>query len=427
MAPQRTQQVNPLDGVAMKRREPDENKTLDLPRLPVRTTQERRPRLPPTLSGLYEPPPSAGLLPSISVECPQPANNSLKNPLTTTSISGVNAAKTKPQTESNIRPSKGKTVRNKWSSTETKSLLHGVARFGIGNWTKILRCADYDFGKRTALDLKDRFRVCCPDQYGHPNSGTSGATISSDKTSKANSARSQIVDLVDLGIQTPFARSSRRRRHAYTDIEDQQLLKGFQKYGKSWSSIQQDATLGLAHRTRTDLRDRMRTKYPQVLGSTGKHSAAADQPYAQDASIPASTQHSSSKMQSLTKQSQAASLQDQHISSWFGSDPYLSMAFDDAEFDAPITLDRGILDWPLVNSSSDIARSIPSTDTASRPYGNSSVLPSLATVTATGGQQFDEDREMLELPALAHYLAPPLDIDDRAGAHAFLSLEELLS
>ncbi|PVH97603.1 hypothetical protein DM02DRAFT_468471, partial [Periconia macrospinosa] len=48
--------------------------------------------------------------------------------------------------------------RNKWSEQETKDLLVGVSRFGIGNWKKILQCPDFTFNQRTAVDLKDRFR-----------------------------------------------------------------------------------------------------------------------------------------------------------------------------------------------------------------------------------------------------------------------------
>ena len=58
----------------------DSSKIFDLPELPVRTGKATRPRLPPTLSGLHEPPPNAGLLPSISTA--QPYNE--KNQTTTT-------------------------------------------------------------------------------------------------------------------------------------------------------------------------------------------------------------------------------------------------------------------------------------------------------------------------------------------------------
>lgn len=408
------------DGNINRRRENDDSKILDLPRLPVRAQHERRPRLPPTLSGLYEPPPSAGLLPSISVDRPELETSSTKNPGESSNTS---------KALSKALPTKTKISRNKWTNAETKQLLQGVARFGIGNWTKILRCPDYEFGRRTALDLKDRFRVCCPDQYGYPVSRKAPTSSTSKALDAVGSARSPLVDLADLGIQTPFARSSRRRRHAYSEAEDQQLLKGFQTYGKSWSSIQQDASLGLGHRTRTDLRDRMRTRFPKQLDA----SATTDDGVAtQSSGNNQATIRSPSKLQSPADQSFTPSATDIQPTSWI-SDPYLAPAYDDAEFDGPITLDRGILDWPLTNttaSSSDAyVPRIASLDSpsASRPPAMASALPSLATITASGGQQMNEDREMLELPALAHFFPPPLEMDDRPGAHALLSLDELLS
>ncbi|KAF2839132.1 hypothetical protein M501DRAFT_923224, partial [Patellaria atrata CBS 101060] len=48
--------------------------------------------------------------------------------------------------------------RRRWTEQETKDLLHGVAKFGIGSWKKILACEEYNFNGRSAVDLKDRFR-----------------------------------------------------------------------------------------------------------------------------------------------------------------------------------------------------------------------------------------------------------------------------
>ena len=58
-----------------------------------------------------------------------------------------------------------------WSEEETDFLLLGAHRFGVGDWTKIHTCSDYRFNDRTALDLKDRFRVIMPEEYRGPNMG----------------------------------------------------------------------------------------------------------------------------------------------------------------------------------------------------------------------------------------------------------------
>ncbi|KAF7718760.1 Telomere-associated protein 1 [Penicillium ucsense] len=53
----------------------------------------------------------------------------------------------------------------KWTEEETNALLRGVVKCGIGNWTAILAQPELKFNKRTASNLKDRFRVCCPWAY----------------------------------------------------------------------------------------------------------------------------------------------------------------------------------------------------------------------------------------------------------------------
>jgi hypothetical protein len=62
----------------------------------------------------------------------------------------------------------------KWTDQETTDLLRGVVKCGIGNWTAILAQPELHFNKRSAANLKDRFRVCCPWAYGaaDPNEAT---------------------------------------------------------------------------------------------------------------------------------------------------------------------------------------------------------------------------------------------------------------
>ncbi|KAL4860789.1 hypothetical protein BDV12DRAFT_89351 [Aspergillus spectabilis] len=78
--------------------------------------------------------------------------------------------KTQP-TEGNDTPlspkTRGRSRKNirKWSDEETIALLHGVLKCGIGNWKEILAQPELTFNKRSASNLKDRFRVCCPCAY----------------------------------------------------------------------------------------------------------------------------------------------------------------------------------------------------------------------------------------------------------------------
>ncbi|KAA8645713.1 hypothetical protein EYZ11_010826 [Aspergillus tanneri] len=83
-------------------------------------------------------------------------------------------------TKENIEPlppkSRGRSRRNlrKWTEEETTALIHGVVKCGIGNWTAILAQPELKFNKRSASNLKDRFRVCCPWAYraADPNEAT---------------------------------------------------------------------------------------------------------------------------------------------------------------------------------------------------------------------------------------------------------------
>ena len=85
--------------------------------------------------------------------------------LTLTDCDGPVSPKTRGRSRKNLR---------KWTEKETTDLLRGVVKCGIGNWTTILAQPELEFNKRTASNLKDRFRVCCPWAYraSDPNEAT---------------------------------------------------------------------------------------------------------------------------------------------------------------------------------------------------------------------------------------------------------------
>lgn len=173
-----------------------------LPQLPKRTT--RRPRIPPLLQGLHQPPPlppEGKLFPPITSEKNSFAGNPgervgldlfaeenrsrLEDEHIDSGVSMIGMNRDAHQEEkmgehhatlkspilnwplqleeSNILISRGNAneasgrnkrsrKRNKWSEQETKDLLIGVSRFGIGSWKKILHDPDFDFNGRTAVD-----------------------------------------------------------------------------------------------------------------------------------------------------------------------------------------------------------------------------------------------------------------------------------
>ncbi|KAJ5918258.1 hypothetical protein N7454_010633 [Penicillium verhagenii] len=242
----------------------------------------------------------------------------------TTATGGRLSPKSRGRSRKNLR---------KWSEEETTDLLRGVVKCGIGNWTAILAQPELKFNKRTASNLKDRFRVCCPWAYrasdpneatkqlrdnlansllksqaeasnetpgkiripiptptnvgSEPSSGSGSPVmvaarlLSSHPPPKGAEASSESqANLASLGIPEPFVsmKAKRRSRRPFTTAEDEALLKGYAVHGFQWTLIQQDKRLNLGHRRATDLRDRFRTKFPHVYRDGGSVNGNAMNP-----------------------------------------------------------------------------------------------------------------------------------------------------
>ncbi|EQL30663.1 hypothetical protein RJZ56_005660 [Blastomyces dermatitidis] len=380
--------------------------------LPIPKNQKETPKRPPfgpltILNGLNEPPPNAALFPPIEPnaaptiltrptrDTPAPQDNVIGSaanerrggrinniielgieesigeieetfaeqggPLTlpehhsskeTVEESDKEPVSSKPQTRSR------KKLR-KWTESETRDLLRGVVKCGVGNWTAILAQPELKFNQRTAANLKDRFRVCCPWAYGSeqhtleavtnsltdssngPESSLLGKILlpdprasrnkqepdasstaiilkpanqttnivhsslesppampsvdgilnsTSPKSPERKKARSSTPrtnlslssksrsTLMSLGLREPCLtiKSNRRSRRPFTPTEDDALLKGHAVHGFQWTLIRQDKRLNLMHRKATDLRDRFRTKFPDVYREGGSVTASKD-------------------------------------------------------------------------------------------------------------------------------------------------------
>ncbi|KAK1710447.1 MYB DNA-binding domain-containing protein [Colletotrichum lupini] len=288
------------------------------------------PTMPPIINGLHEPPPDAALFPPIaSNDFNEPESNQLK-PLRDFApvpeekdmeMEVEKPAEADSTTSKNSKSSGGKTrkkamkPRRKWSEAETNHLLLGVNRHGVGKWTDILADPDFNFNDRTAGDLKDRFRTCCPNELRRTNSEPKITTavaappttptepkakaktgllsenilIAQDEAAASESSqmtqadldafpkmkrsrahRKKLEDLAELGIHGPFKKSHRRERRPFTDQDDKQILEGLDKYGPAWTKIQRDPRFSLSGRQPTDLRDRVRNKYPSVYAKIEK-------------------------------------------------------------------------------------------------------------------------------------------------------------
>ena len=296
------------DSEPRKKRRLDGNGTRTLPEPPSAKRPSKRQQfktvLPPLLAPLHEPPPEFGpkIVPSIntndfaarSLDFPPlhsgPSHVELENarPLSL-ELEGPEVTARKDDPNKNR---KGKR-KNKWTDEETKNLLQGVAMFGIGSWKKILLHADYSFVGRTAVDLKDRFRTCCPEEYkksGPSKEKDAKPAAKSDGKGSANiplrgppTHRKGPEELAALGINEPFFKRQRRERREFTKEEDEALLKGFEKYPAQWKKIRLDPELGLQSRSRTDLRDRFRNRYPTKFMEAGYKFRLKDSNGAQNA------------------------------------------------------------------------------------------------------------------------------------------------
>lgn len=247
-----------------KKRKLGGNELLTLPKPhPPAKKGARRPRIPPLLQGLHQPPPDAGLFPPITGDgfkgalVERPAQETREVGPGARAAGAVERVVELGQGGAAGEEGKkgGKTKkRNKWTEQETKDLLRGVAKFGIGNWKKILECKDYVFRDRTSVDLKDRFvafffhcpslsylrrfrqatclntccsillmlrrfRTCCPDEYSKYRASDSSNPATPSKSAKGShepkdvtAKPSQYYGLYPPQIEPSEAKAPRRPR-----------------------------------------------------------------------------------------------------------------------------------------------------------------------------------------------------------------------
>lgn len=273
--------------------------------------------VPPIIIGLFEPPPQAALFPPIASSSfhDRRGRNSL-NTIPTSAREPEDRAKLEASTNNKgSRRSTAKRThqndvkpRKRWTEEETNNLLLGVSKHGVGRWTDILEDPSFSFNGRSGVDLKDRFRTCCPDELRgkgpkHKNSSkwpdnpravvnqknqvssllseniliekdeicggadATDAPVCNKKAPKSRAHRKNLEDLAELGIEGPFRKSQRRERRPFSEQDDREILLGYNIYGPAWTRIQRDSQFHLQSRQPTDLRDRFRNKYPEKYRS----------------------------------------------------------------------------------------------------------------------------------------------------------------
>lgn len=336
---------------------------------PLKKQKSTQQVMPPIIAGLHEPPPNphAYSLPPISdsfgnfddtdalgsVAPFRDLSNSTEDlvghGLVAPLSDGEQKSNSTGSTKAKRRAAK---PRRKWTDEETDALLLGVDRHGVGKWTNILEDPDFTFNNRTAADLKDRFRTCCPaelqdsstghsrkktterslpaespylsehpmpaepaagptqnmsshhaypsshhfrniltdpemtnntppqppsvgdqetfHQYSYPPSQPDSDSAPGKPQRKTRAHRKNLEDLKALGIDGPFKKARRRERRIFTPEDDREILDGLEQYGPAWTKIQRDPRFNFKSRQPTDLRDRVRNKYPEIYSSIEK-------------------------------------------------------------------------------------------------------------------------------------------------------------
>ncbi|KAF2997447.1 hypothetical protein E8E13_006380 [Curvularia kusanoi] len=294
--------------------------------------------------------------------------------------------------------------RTRWTQKETEDLLIGVSRFGIGKWKKILECEDFQFQGRTAVDLKDRFRVCRP---GEGLKARKVAPPEASTTSKQKKDELSVVALPSPGAQLslsdgrrvsveqepvsesapsktqvygPFLKSKRRERREFSEEDDKNLLKGFKRYGPVWHKMRDDFELGFGMRHPTDLRDRFRIRYPELFAQAGRKLKLKEEQALKDRKEKKNAEEELAAMQSVAGASRTMDGGDKpatrvslstivKTTSTAAHAPIITtskptstrpifdlstdLTFDDDDDDqSPIVLNRNILQWADENSAS---------------------------------------------------------------------------
>lgn len=262
----------------------------DFVQLPQPKTKAKDDKPPPfqpvsVLNQLHEPPPSAALFPPITPSYNAGEQTQRLSPLSSFRTSppdeeGEKVRKRQdPRVEKSPPPKRvSQRPRMKWTSKETEQLMRGIEIYGIGKWKKILRHPDFSFQPgRTSVDLKDHFRtksksvsseLSCDrkkvlpkttnsSKQGHDEnpSKPGGRKLSSPANDQESETGPSVKPIVDSQSRGPWSKA-----------EDASLEEGYKKHGLSWALILDDPELDLAHRSATEIEDRLRTKFPILFG-----------------------------------------------------------------------------------------------------------------------------------------------------------------
>lgn len=171
--------------------------------------------------------------------------------------------------------------RRNWEREETIRLVKGVEKYGIGAWARIQADEEFGLTHRKPWDLKDRFRLLWPDEYGARdgpafyNLDVDAALRHKKQNRKKNKkrggereeprrARGSVV--VAATTATGRRRVTIRKGTEWSAEEEADLLTAHQRHGKLWRASAADRELAFHGRSIEDIRRRFSELYPELAG-----------------------------------------------------------------------------------------------------------------------------------------------------------------
>ncbi|KAF3095778.1 hypothetical protein TWF103_010009 [Orbilia oligospora] len=173
--------------------------------------------------------------------------------------------------------------RRNWSREETTRLVKGVEKYGIGAWARIQADEEFGLAHRKPWDLKDRFRLLWPNEYGtrdgpifyklDVDAALHHKKLNRKKNKKRGGEERPAVPKRAPGSAAVAATTATGRRKVtirkgteWSAEEEADLLTAYQTHGKVWRSAAANRGLAFYGRSISDIQRRFSELYPELAG-----------------------------------------------------------------------------------------------------------------------------------------------------------------
>ncbi|KAK6330931.1 hypothetical protein TWF718_003126 [Orbilia javanica] len=173
--------------------------------------------------------------------------------------------------------------RRNWEREETIRLVEGVEKYGIGAWARIQADEEFGLSHRKPWDLKDRFRLLWPNEYGTRDGpifyklDVDAALRHKKLNRKKNKKKGQEGEPPaeprraraapgSTTTATGRRRVTIRKGTEWSAEEEADLLTAYQKHRRVWRSAAADRALAFYGRSISDIQNRFSELYPELAG-----------------------------------------------------------------------------------------------------------------------------------------------------------------